>query len=189
MAILCRIAHPAQWMRDGTRNDWTPTDWHIPAGVIAVRSPAKDGPEAVSRIDMNAHLLVFECPNCGRPMPFIRLDEGIRYPNLEQEVERVDLACLGADCGWKGTLQLEQRVRVEPSNGPTSNLRVPTRTQPQGSPTNPGDIKGRVRDTYDTASHRLSRATNALRGEEDSQILGKAVALAIGVGIGVGIAC
>jgi len=76
---------------------------HIPAGVIAVRNPAENGPEAVSRIAMNAHLLVFECPNCGRPMPFIRLDEGIRYPNLEQEVERVDLACLGADCGWSGT--------------------------------------------------------------------------------------
>ena len=54
-------------------------------------------------------------------------------------------------------------------------------------PDNVGDMKGRVRDTYDTASHRLGRATNALRGEEDSQILGKAVALAIGVGIGVGI--
>ena len=77
--------------------------WHIPAGAIAMRNPAKDGPEAVSRIAMNVHLLVFECPNCGRPMPFIRLDEGIRYPNLEQEVERVDLACLGADCGWKDT--------------------------------------------------------------------------------------
>jgi hypothetical protein len=74
--------------------------WHVPGGVIAVRNPAKDGPEAVSRIGMNAHLLVFECPNCGRPMPFIRLDEGIRYPNLERDVERVDLACLGADCGW-----------------------------------------------------------------------------------------
>src|ERR1700680_2551497 len=49
------------------------------------------------------------------------------------------------------------------------------------------DIKGRIRDTYDTASDRVSRATDALRGEEDSQILGKAVALAIGVGIGVGI--
>lgn len=36
-------------------------------------------------------------------MPFIRLDEGAQYPNLEQEVERVDLGCLGADCGWSGT--------------------------------------------------------------------------------------
>ena len=32
-----------------------------------------------------------------------------------------------------------------------------------------------------------SRATCALRGDEDSQIFGKAVVLAIGVGIGVGI--
>jgi hypothetical protein len=54
-------------------------------------------------------------------------------------------------------------------------------------PDNVDDIKGGVRDTYDTASHRLGRATNALRGQEDSQILGKALALAIGVGIGVGI--
>jgi hypothetical protein len=49
------------------------------------------------------------------------------------------------------------------------------------------DFKNRVRDTYDTASRRVGRATGALRGEEDSQLLGKAVALLIGVGIGVGI--
>ena len=54
-------------------------------------------------------------------------------------------------------------------------------------PDNLDDIKGSVRETYGTASRRVSRATSALRGEEDSQILGKAVALAIGVGIGVGI--
>src|ERR1700693_231009 len=54
-------------------------------------------------------------------------------------------------------------------------------------PDNVDDIKRRVRDTYDTASHRVSRATDALRGEEDSQILGKVGALLIGVGIGVGI--
>jgi len=54
-------------------------------------------------------------------------------------------------------------------------------------PDNVDDIKDRVRDTYDTASHRVSRATDALRGEEDSQILGKVGALLIGVGIGVGI--
>lgn len=39
-------------------------------------------------------------------MPFIRLDEAVRYPNLEQEVERVDLGCLGADCGWSGTFAI-----------------------------------------------------------------------------------
>jgi hypothetical protein len=54
-------------------------------------------------------------------------------------------------------------------------------------PDNVDDIKDRVRDTYDTASHRVGRATDALRGEEDSQLLGKVGALLIGVGIGVGI--
>jgi hypothetical protein len=46
-------------------------------------------------------------------------------------------------------------------------------------PDNADDIKDRLRDTYDTASDRVSRATNALRGEEDSQILGKVGALLI----------
>jgi len=54
-------------------------------------------------------------------------------------------------------------------------------------PDNMDDIKGKVRDTYDTASDRLSRATDALRGKEDSQVLGRVGALLIGVGIGVGI--
>ena len=54
-------------------------------------------------------------------------------------------------------------------------------------PDNMDDIRDKARETYETASDRLGRATNALRGGEDSQILSKAVALAIGVGIGVGI--
>jgi gas vesicle protein len=54
-------------------------------------------------------------------------------------------------------------------------------------PDNMDDIKGKIRDTYSTASDRVSRATEALRGEEESHIFGKAVALAIGVGIGIGI--
>jgi hypothetical protein len=54
-------------------------------------------------------------------------------------------------------------------------------------PNNMDDIKGKVRDTYSTASDRVGRATDALRGEEESHIFGKAVALAIGVGIGIGI--
>ena len=49
------------------------------------------------------------------------------------------------------------------------------------------DIKDRVRDGYGTASERVSRATNALRGEEDSHIFGTVGALLLGVGIGVGI--
>ena len=54
-------------------------------------------------------------------------------------------------------------------------------------PDNLDDIKTRVRDTYGTASDRVSRASDVLRGEEDSQLLGKGVALLIGVGIGVGV--
>jgi hypothetical protein len=54
-------------------------------------------------------------------------------------------------------------------------------------PDNMEDIKGSVRDTYDTTSQRVRRASGLLLGEEDSQIFGKAVALTIGVAIGVGI--
>ena len=54
-------------------------------------------------------------------------------------------------------------------------------------PDNMDDIKGRARETYETASDRLGRATNALRGKEDSQIFDKVGALLIGVGIGVGV--
>ncbi len=54
-------------------------------------------------------------------------------------------------------------------------------------PDDMNNLKGRVRDTYGTASARVSRARDALRGKEDSQILGKVGALVIGVGIGVGI--
>jgi hypothetical protein len=54
-------------------------------------------------------------------------------------------------------------------------------------PDNLDDIKTRVRDTYGTASDRVSRASDVLRGEEDSRILGKVGALLIGVGVGVGV--
>jgi hypothetical protein len=49
------------------------------------------------------------------------------------------------------------------------------------------DIRDRARQTYSTASDRFSRATGALRGEQESHIFGKAVAMVIGVGVGVGI--
>jgi hypothetical protein len=54
-------------------------------------------------------------------------------------------------------------------------------------PDNVDDIKTRVRDTYDTAYDRVSRASDALRGEEDSHIIGKVSALLIGIGVGVGV--
>ena len=54
-------------------------------------------------------------------------------------------------------------------------------------PDNMDDIKGRARETYETASDRLGHAADALRGKEDSQIVGKVSALLIGVGIGLGV--
>ena len=54
-------------------------------------------------------------------------------------------------------------------------------------PDNVEHIKDRFQDTYDTATHREGRATDALRGKEDSQVLGKVGALLIGVGIGLGV--
>jgi len=49
------------------------------------------------------------------------------------------------------------------------------------------DVRDRVRDTYGTASERVGRATDALRGKEDSHIFGKVGVLLLGVGVGVGI--
>jgi hypothetical protein len=54
-------------------------------------------------------------------------------------------------------------------------------------PDNLDDIRTRVRDTYGTASDRVSRASDVLRGEENSHILGKVGALLVGVGVGVGV--
>lgn len=54
-------------------------------------------------------------------------------------------------------------------------------------PDNMDDIRDTVRDTYDTASGRVSRATSALRGEDDSRVLGRVGALLIGLGVGIGI--
>ena len=48
------------------------------------------------------------------------------------------------------------------------------------------DVRDRVRDTYGTASERVGRATDALRGKkEDSHIFGKVGVLLLGVGVGV----
>lgn len=48
------------------------------------------------------------------------------------------------------------------------------------------DLSDRARDTYDTASDRLGRATNVIRGT-DNTAMSKAGAMLLGVGIGVGI--
>jgi hypothetical protein len=49
------------------------------------------------------------------------------------------------------------------------------------------DFRDRIRGTYNTAASRASRASDVLRGESDSRIFGKAVAVAIGVGVGIAI--
>jgi hypothetical protein len=54
-------------------------------------------------------------------------------------------------------------------------------------PDNMDDVRNRVRDTYGTASERVGRATDALRGQEDSHIFGRVGVLLFGVGVGVGI--
>jgi hypothetical protein len=52
---------------------------------------------------------------------------------------------------------------------------------------NMDDVTDRVRDTYGTASERVGRATDALRGQEDSHIFGRVGVLLLGVGVGVGL--
>ena len=54
-------------------------------------------------------------------------------------------------------------------------------------PYNANDIKTKVRDSYGTAYDRVSRASEALRGEKDSHIFGKVGVLLLGVGVGVGV--
>jgi YtxH-like protein len=54
-------------------------------------------------------------------------------------------------------------------------------------PDNLENIKDSARETYETASGRLGRATDVLRGREDSRILSNVGALVIGVGVGVGV--
>jgi hypothetical protein len=48
------------------------------------------------------------------------------------------------------------------------------------------DFRGAARDTYGEASRRVSRATNAIRGE-DHHGMSTAAALLIGIGVGVGV--
>lgn len=49
-----------------------------------------------------------------------------------------------------------------------------------------GDLSDRARETYDTASHRMERASRAIRGEE-SHVMGTVGALLLGIGVGVGV--
>ena len=48
------------------------------------------------------------------------------------------------------------------------------------------DVRGRVRDTYSTASSRIGKASDAIRGE-DSHFFGTSAAFLLGIGVGVGV--
>jgi hypothetical protein len=48
------------------------------------------------------------------------------------------------------------------------------------------DLRGRARDTYETASERVSRASDVLKGE-DHPGMNAALSLLVGVGIGIGV--
>ena len=49
------------------------------------------------------------------------------------------------------------------------------------------DLKSRAQDTYETATDRVSRATDVIRCEDGSNFLGTAGAALLGLGVGVGI--
>jgi hypothetical protein len=52
------------------------------------------------RDTLNAHVMLFECPNCGRPIPLVRLDRASSYPNAETMTDATRVQCLSEDCQW-----------------------------------------------------------------------------------------
>lgn len=53
---------------------------------------------------MNVHVLLLECPNCGRPIPLTRIDEAVTYPAENQQMESWAVQCSGVDCCWRGAI-------------------------------------------------------------------------------------
>src|SRR5580765_5700875 len=49
------------------------------------------------------------------------------------------------------------------------------------------DLRSKAQDTYETASDRVSRAADVIRGEDGSNVLGTVGAALLGLGVGVGI--
>lgn len=49
------------------------------------------------------------------------------------------------------------------------------------------DLRDAVQDKYETASNRVSRASKAIRGEDESDVMGNVLRFAAGIGVGVGI--
>jgi hypothetical protein len=49
------------------------------------------------------------------------------------------------------------------------------------------DLRAKAQDTYETATDRVSRAADVIRGEDGGSALGAAGAALLGLGLGVGI--
>jgi hypothetical protein len=49
------------------------------------------------------------------------------------------------------------------------------------------DLNERARRTYGEASHRLDRASRAIRGEDDDHTLRNTLTFLVGIGVGVGV--
>ncbi len=49
------------------------------------------------------------------------------------------------------------------------------------------DLRAKAQDTYETATDRVSRAADVIRGEDGGSTLGAAGAALLGLGLGVGI--
>jgi hypothetical protein len=49
------------------------------------------------------HVLLFECPNCGRPMQYLSIDQAPIWPDADSNTKPLDVECFGDDCHWRGT--------------------------------------------------------------------------------------
>jgi gas vesicle protein len=49
------------------------------------------------------------------------------------------------------------------------------------------DLRDMVQDKYETAADRVTRASRAIRGEDENQMMGNVLRFAAGIGVGVGI--
>lgn len=52
---------------------------------------------------------------------------------------------------------------------------------------NLNDLRDFAQEKYDTASDRVGRASRAIRGDDDNQVVGNVLSLAAGIGIGLAI--
>jgi len=49
---------------------------------------------------MYIHVLLFECLNCNRAIPVLRISDSTAFTAEEKAEFRTDLKCLSKECGW-----------------------------------------------------------------------------------------